>query len=70
MLTNGTINIMSGVKVLPTIRNMEIGDSISFPAERYSTVRTAMSNLSFMLDRKYVSRRDLENRLVVVERTR
>lgn len=51
------------------IKQMEIGQTVSFPIERLAVIRTYASELSLVMNRKYKTRADKGKRRIVVSRT-
>ena len=49
-------------------RQMEVGDTLSFPPEKLASVKPLVSSLGFMLGRLYKVRSDKERRVVEVSR--
>ena len=54
--------------VTECLRNMTVGDTVEYPAEKFSSVTSIASSLGFMTGRRYRVRRDKERRVVVVSR--
>ena len=52
------------------IRTIPVGKTEEFPIEQMRTVRTHASELSLMMDRKYSTKTDRENRKIYVTRDR
>lgn len=50
------------------IKQMEIGQMVSFPIERLAVIRTYASELSLVMDRKYKTRADKGKRRIEVSR--
>jgi hypothetical protein len=49
------------------IKNLTVGETLIFPAERTKTVRTMSSELGYILERKYKTAQ-IENRMISVTR--
>lgn len=56
------------IKIRPTLYEMKVGDSISFPILRLKSVRTQASELGMMFERQYKTRIDRATRTIEVER--
>ena len=56
-------------KVRPTLINMKIGQTISFPIEQMKSVRTQASELGVIMNRQYSTKSNREMRTIVVSRT-
>lgn len=56
------------VKVRPTLTNLGIGKTVTFPIEKTKSVRTQASDLGLILDRKYQTETDREKRIITVIR--
>ncbi|MBD5219505.1 MAG: hypothetical protein HDS72_04580 [Bacteroidales bacterium] len=55
-------------KIRPTLANMEIGDTCSFPVQKMKSIRSQASELSVILDRRYKTRTNRTDRTIVVTR--
>lgn len=55
-------------KVRPEITNLKIGERLTFPIEKTKSVRAQASDLGLILDRKYQTETDRENRIITVIR--
>ncbi len=51
-----------------TLKEMEVGDIVHFPASRTSVIRSTTSTLNLELTRKYVSRLNRETMTIDVTR--
>lgn len=60
----------SPMEVVDALRNMQVGDSLEFPAERANSVRATCSNYGFQWDRQFSTKRLREERKVVVTRVK
>lgn len=56
-------------KVMPQIRAMSVGDTLSFPIEWMDTVRSQTSKTNALLGGKRSTRLEVDERLIYVERT-
>lgn len=59
-------NLCTGL--VNTLRNMEVGDILEFPAESANSVRATASNYGFQWGRTYTSKTDRSRRLVIITR--
>lgn len=57
------------IKIRPTLVDMEIGDSCSFPVRQLRSVRATASELGMILDRTYKTSVNKIDRLINVIRT-
>lgn len=55
-------------KLRPMLRDMKVGDELSFPIIRLKSVRTQASELSAMLDRHFQTWTDRAARLIWIKR--
>ena len=53
---------------LATLRDLEVGESCSFPAERASYIKSISSQFGFEWGRKFATRNNRENRTITVLR--
>ena len=58
------------VSAASQLREMEVGGTLVFPAERLNVVRVTAYDLGFKLDRSYVTRTNRKERTVSVTRTK
>ncbi len=58
------------VKIRPTLLNMGIGETISFPIEKLKSVRVQASELGAMFDMLFKTRTDRELRIIEITRTK
>ncbi len=56
-------------KIRPTLTGMEVGEQVSFPVEQLKSVRAQASELGVILDRKFQTRLNRQDRLLIVTRT-
>lgn len=56
------------VKIRPTLLNMGIGETISFPIEKLKSVRVQASELGAMFDMLFKTRTDRELRIIEITR--
>lgn len=56
-------------KIRPTLTGMELGEEVAFPVEQMKSVRAQASELGVILDRKFQTRVDRQERLLIVTRT-
>lgn len=56
------------VSVGSQIRELEVGGTLVFPAERLNVVRVTVYNIGFRFDRRYVTRANRKERTVSVTR--
>lgn len=54
--------------VTECLRKMTVGDTVEYPAEKFSSITSIASSVGFMMSRRYKVRRDKERRMVVVSR--
>lgn len=59
---------MKPSKVRPALREMEVGDSLTFPIEGLKSVRAQASELGVVLCRRYATATDRETRTIKVTR--
>lgn len=57
------------IKIRPTLTGMEIGDTCLFPVRQMKSVRAQASELGVILDRKYQTRTNRQDRTISVTRT-
>lgn len=50
------------------IKNMEVNDVVTYPAAKLCSVKTTCSMLGFVLERKYKTRQNREDRTISVTR--
>ena len=55
-------------KIRPILSQMEIGDKTEFPIIRMKSVRAQASELGAILNRRYSTQSDRENRIIIVTR--
>lgn len=55
-------------KVSPTIANLQVGETATFPIAKLRSVRVQASEMGAILGRQFVTRSDRENQIVVVAR--
>lgn len=58
----------SDTKIRPTLLNMAVGDTISFPIERLKSVRVQASELGAMFDLYFKTRSDRKLRIIEITR--
>ena len=56
-------------KIRPTLTAMEAGDEIAFPVEQLKSVRVQASELGLILDRRFKTRVNRQDRTLIVTRT-
>ncbi len=56
-------------KIRPTLTGMEVGEEVSFPVEQMKSVRAQASELGVILDRRFSTRLNRQDRLLIVTRT-
>lgn len=56
------------IKVRPALTEMEVGDNMTFPIEQMKSVRAQASELGLILNRRYQTRADREQRTLTVTR--
>jgi hypothetical protein len=57
-------------KIRPTLLNMGIGETLSFPIEKLKTVRVQASELGAMFDMLFKTRTDRDLRIIEITRTK
>lgn len=57
------------IKIRPTLTDMEIGDTCTFPVARMRSVRAQASELGVILDRTYKTTTNRAERTISVTRT-
>lgn len=57
-----------GKPISATLREMEVGQIISFPAEQTCSVKTMCSNLGFQINRRFTTSINREKRTLDVTR--
>ncbi len=62
--------VKSTVELVDALRNMGVGQTLEFPAERANSVRAVCSNYGFQWDRKYTTKAVREERKVIVSRVK
>ena len=62
------ITKMEKETVKDQIKQMEVGQTLSYPIERLTVVRTYACELGMILDRKYKTETDRDNRTINVTR--
>lgn len=55
-------------KIAPTLRQMEIGEVVYFPIDRFNSVTTTCSVIGMMIRRKFRTRTDRKKEMVAVMR--
>lgn len=55
-------------KIRPTLFDMAVGDTVTFPISRLKSVRTQASELGIMYDRQYTTKTDRVARTIEVTR--
>lgn len=55
-------------KVRPVLANMEVGQTVTFGIEKMKSIRTQASELGAIMDRRYKTRTDREDRTITVKR--
>lgn len=55
-------------KVRPLLIKMEVGQTITFGIEKIKSVRTQASELGAIMDRRYKTRTDREERIITIKR--
>lgn len=58
----------SATKIRPTLLNMGVGDTITFPIERLKSVRVQASELGAMFDLSFKTRTDRNQRIIEITR--
>lgn len=56
------------VKVRPALRELKVGETVTFPIARTKVVRAQASDLGLILERKYKTETDREKRIITVIR--
>lgn len=56
------------IPAMARIREMEVGETVQFPAESVTSVRANLSTYAFMLDRKYKTHMNREEHCFDVTR--
>lgn len=56
-------------KIRPTLTGMEVGDVVAFPVVQMKSVRAQASELGVILDRKFQTRLNRQERTLIVTRT-
>lgn len=59
----------NSIKIRPTLTEMQIGDTCYFPVRKMKSVRAQASELGVILDRKYKTRTNRQDRTISVTRT-
>lgn len=54
--------------LVDTLRDMEVGETVDFPASQYGSVRACTSNYGFQWGRKFSVKANREARIVSVTR--
>lgn len=55
-------------KVCPVLINMEVGQTVTFNIEKMKSIRTQASELGTIMNRRYKTRTDREERTISVKR--
>lgn len=55
-------------KVHPVLANMEVGETVTFCIEKMKSIRTQASELGAIMNRRYKTRTDREERTITVKR--
>lgn len=56
-------------KIRPTLTEMEVGDVVAFPVIQMKSVRAQASELGVILDRRFTTRLNRQDRTLIVTRT-
>lgn len=67
---NTTNTTKTPIEVVDVLRNMKVGDSYEFPAERSNSVRATCSNYGFQWDRQFSTKSLRSERKILVTRTK
>lgn len=59
---------VKGQKIRPTLLELAVGESVTFPISRLKSVRTQASELGAIYERKFVTKMNREERTVEVHR--
>jgi len=56
------------IPIMPSLRKMEIGDEITFPIERMSSVKTVCTNCGLQWNKVFTTSVKREERMIIVKR--
>lgn len=62
------MNAKNVKSLIQTIRDLNIGKKVSFPIERFNSVRSSCCTIAYTSQKKYSTSIDRENKIIVVTR--